>query len=103
ALAAKGPEEQRRIVIAEFVRYFGKDAAEPIAYAAQDWAGEVWTRGCPTATMGPGTMTLFGPALRAPGGRLHRAGTETATEYCGYMEGAVQSGERVASEIGARL
>jgi monoamine oxidase len=48
-------------------------------------------------------MTLFGPALRAPVGRLHWAGTETATEYTGYMEGAVESGTRAASEVVARL
>lgn len=103
ALAAKPKEERKRLVLAELVRFFGKDAAEPISYAEQDWGSEIWTRGCPTATMSPGTMTLFGAALRAPVGRIHWAGTETATEYCGYMEGAVQSGERVATEIGARL
>ena len=42
-------------------------------------------------------------ALREPVGRLHWAGTETATEYAGYMEGAVESGERVAREVGSRL
>ena len=35
----------------------------------------------------------FGPALRPPVGRIHWAGTETSTEWCGYMDGAVGSGE----------
>lgn len=103
ALAARPAEERKRTVLAELVRFFGKDAADPIAYAEQDWGSEIWTRGCPTGTMSPGTMTHFGHALREPVGRIHWAGTETATEYCGFMEGAVQSGERVAKEIGARL
>jgi len=30
---------------------------------------------------------------------VHWAGTETATEWQGYMEGALQSGERAAEEI----
>ncbi len=47
----------------------------------------------------PGTWTQLGPALRAPVGRVHWAGTETATVWCGYMDGAVQSGERAAAEI----
>jgi monoamine oxidase len=102
-LGAQPPEARRRAVLAAFARFFGPEAAAPIDYVEQDWSAEAWTRGCPTGTMGPGTMTLFGPALREPVGRLHWAGTETAVEYCGYMEGAVESGERVAREVGARL
>jgi len=37
--------------------------------------------------------------LRAPVGRIHWAGTETATVWNGYMEGAVQSGERAVAEV----
>jgi monoamine oxidase len=44
-------------------------------------------------------LTGFGPSLRAPCGKLHWAGTETASVWTGYMEGAVRSGERVAQEI----
>jgi monoamine oxidase len=43
--------------------------------------------------------TTFGRALRAPVETLHWAGTETATEWMGYIDGAVQSGERAAREI----
>ena len=32
-------------------------------------------------------------------GGVHFAGTETATEWMGYMDGAVQSGQRAAAEI----
>jgi monoamine oxidase len=32
-------------------------------------------------------------------GPIHWAGAETATEWAGYMEGAVQSGQRAAEEI----
>ena len=35
--------------------------------------------------------------------RVHWAGTETATEWRGYMNGAVQAGQRAASEVLARL
>jgi monoamine oxidase len=37
--------------------------------------------------------------LREPVGRVHWAGTETSDVWCGYMDGAVRSGERVAAEI----
>lgn len=102
-LGARPADERKRAVLTAFTRFFGKEAAEPIDYVEQDWSAEPWTRGCPTGTMSPGTMTLYGPALRAAVGRIHWAGTETASQYCGYMEGAVESGERVAKEIGARL
>jgi monoamine oxidase len=32
-------------------------------------------------------------------GLLHWAGTETATQWSGYMDGAVQSGQRAAREV----
>lgn len=35
--------------------------------------------------------------------RIHWAGTETATQWCGYMSGAVQSGQRAAVEVLAEL
>jgi monoamine oxidase len=48
-------------------------------------------------------LTTFGPALREPVGPLHWAGTETATVWNGYMDGAIQSGERAAGEVVAAL
>ncbi len=34
-----------------------------------------------------------------PVGALHWGGTETANEHAGYIEGAIESGERVAREV----
>jgi monoamine oxidase len=47
----------------------------------------------------PGTLTRYGPLLREPFGRVHWAGTETATISHGAIDGAVRSGERAAAEI----
>jgi monoamine oxidase len=47
----------------------------------------------------PGTLTRYGHLLREPLGRVHWAGTETATVSHGAIDGAVRSGERVAAEI----
>ncbi|CAL1287519.1 unnamed protein product [Larinioides sclopetarius] len=38
-------------------------------------------------------------ALRAPIGRLYFAGTETSIKWSGYMNGAVEAGERAAREV----
>jgi monoamine oxidase len=48
--------------------------------------------------MPPGGWVSYGRALRAPIGRVHWAGAETATVWNGYMDGAVSSGERAAEE-----
>ena len=81
------------------VRYFGPEAAHPTGYVERDWSAEEWTRGCYGAHCPPGVWTQFGKALRLPVGPLHWAGTETATEWCGYLDGAVESGERAAREV----
>jgi len=38
-----------------------------------------------------------------PVGPLHWAGTETADEWTGFMDGAVRSGQRAAVEVAASL
>ncbi len=48
----------------------------------------------------PGQVTAFWEILRRPHGRVWLAGEHVAT-HTGYLEGAVESGERVAAEIDA--
>lgn len=92
-------DERRRQVIDCFTRYFGSGAATPTAYLEKDWSAEEFTRGCYGAHFAPGTWTSYGPALREPVGPIHWAGAEYATEWSGYMEGAVRSGRHTAEEI----
>ncbi len=102
-LGAASAATRRKAVIDCFVRYFGQQAAKPRAYVEQNWSQEVWTRGCYVGYTPPGVLTEFGEALRRPVGRIHWAGSETATVWNGYMDGAVSSGERAAAEVLARL
>jgi monoamine oxidase len=98
------PEAGRREAAAgAFARLFGPEAARPTGYVDFDWSSEEWTGGCPVALAGPGRMLGYAPALREPAGRIHFAGTETASEWCGYMEGALESAERAAAEALAGL
>ncbi len=97
-------ETLRRRVALECLRsYFGTRAATPQEYFEMDWSAEQWTRGCYFGQMTSGAWTQFGSALRAPCGRIHWAGAETAVRWNGYMDGAVESGERAASEALADL
>jgi monoamine oxidase len=60
-----------------------------------------WARGDYASTPGPRVLTAsgFGPAMRAPVGRIHWAGVDTATIWYQSIEGAAQSGERAALEV----
>ncbi|MGW4743114.1 flavin monoamine oxidase family protein [Nocardia xishanensis] len=95
--------DRRAKVIEDLAGYFGSRARNPIDYIERDWAEEEYSRGCYGAFTAPGTLTRFGPALRRPVGPLYWAGTETATRWAGYIDGAAESGHRVAREISAAL
>jgi monoamine oxidase len=98
------PADQRRqAVLQNFANYFGDQALKPVDYTEMHWSAEEFNRGCPVMLFSPGGLIDFGPALRAPVGRIKWAGTETSTYWCGYMDGAVRSGERAASEVLAEL
>ena len=99
ALGQVSADDRRRAVVGCFTRFFGPRAADPIDYVERSWAEQEWTRGGYAAFMTPGTVTSLGDGLRRPVGRMHWAGTETAERSCGYMDGAITSGERAAREV----
>ncbi len=90
---------QRREILASLREFFGPEAAKPVALMVQDWGAEEWTGGCYAAHFPVKIWTAYGSAFREPCGRIHWAGTETSSEWHGYMEGALRSGRRAASEM----
>lgn len=98
-VALVSQEERRRIFLDGLVKRFGTKAATPLHFAELDWSLQEWTRGDMFAHYAPGVLTGFGHALRTPCGRIHWAGTETATQWAGSIEGAIRSGERAADEL----
>ena len=99
ALAALGEAERRDAFVGMLSRRLGPRAATPLEVLEQNWAEEEWTRGCSMGHFPTGVLTQYGRRLREPVGRLHWAGTETASTSYGAMDGAVRSGERVCEEI----
>src|SRR5262249_14902558 len=91
--------ERRELVLRGFQRIFGRRASHPVGYFEQDWTAEPYSRGRYVGVLGPGAWTQCDGALGQPIGRLHWAGTETATRWMGYMDGAIQSGKRAAAEV----
>jgi monoamine oxidase len=95
--------ERRRAVLESFARYFGDAMLEPEFYVEKSWAADRWAGGCYTGFTPPGVLLDYGTALREPVGPVHFAGTETATRWAGYIDGAVESGERAAAEVADSL
>jgi monoamine oxidase len=68
-----------------------------VATKTMAWNNEPFTQAS-YAAFAPGQVTAYWQRLRTPLGRLHFAGEHTAVHQ-GYMEGAVESGQRAAKEI----
>jgi monoamine oxidase len=91
--------ERRRTILAELVGRFGDKAASPVDYIEQCWTTERYSGGGMLSHAPTGVLTEFGHALREPCGRIHWAGTESSAVMCGWVDGAVRSGERAAAEV----
>lgn len=80
--------------------YDSQEALEPAHYVDKLWLEEPYIGGCYTTYYPPGVLTQYGPAIREPiGSRIYIAGTETALQWTGYMNGAIEAGERAAREV----
>lgn len=103
AAAELGEAGRREHVVGVLADALGERARGWVGYVDRDWSAEEFTRGCYGAHLPPGAWTQLGPGLRRPVGALHWAGTETSRQWMGYIEGAIESGERVAHEVDAAL
>jgi monoamine oxidase len=91
-------DERRGLILSELAGRFGAKARSPIDFIEQNWTIERYSGGGMISHAPPGVLTEFGPALREPCGRIHWAGTESSAVMCGWVDGAVRSGERAAAE-----
>ncbi len=87
---------RKQQVIQALVGYFGKQARNPLEYFEKVWTHDEWTRGGYGIHYPKGVLTKLGRALFDPVSSIYWAGTEAATEWRMYMEGAVESGQRAA-------
>jgi monoamine oxidase len=98
------PERERHDAVAtRLAELIGPQARHPVAVVERDWTAEPFSRGCYGGHLPTGVWTQLGPALRRPVGPIHWAGTEHATVWTGYLEGAARSGEEVADQLLAEL
>lgn len=96
-LDALAPEGRRAAILSRLTGLLGDEVAEPLGWHEKSWHLD--------AHVGGGYEAL--PEFGAEGGRLEDdpargifwAGTETASEHPGYIEGAIESGERAAAAV----
>ena len=99
----RSQKDRGAAVIDNLVTLFGPRAADVELYIDRAWTNDPWTRGCLYGITPPGVLLDYGPTIRAPVGRIHWAGTETADAGAASLEGAVRAGARAANEAMARL
>lgn len=91
--------ERRQRVLSDLEKIFGSQVKNPILYNEHIWAHEPWSRGAFFGNFPTGILTAHGKSFWEPFGRIHWASTETARSWMGYIEGALESGERAALEV----
>ena len=86
-------------ILNQLTRLYGREAGQPVSVYYQDWAREEFT-----ATEYDQLSAHNHPEYHPPSGktsiwdgRFHFAGTETAEQLGGYLEGALSSAERAVS------
>ena len=97
------PSSRRAAVVEQLERLFGVPPSALVAYHERDWQAEPGCGGGPSAALPPGVLGNARAGLRAPFGRIHWAGAETARNWNGRLEGALEAGDLAAAEILARI
>ncbi|PZE86844.1 flavin monoamine oxidase family protein [Curtobacterium sp. MCBD17_032] len=95
--------ERSERVLAHLVHLYGSEALRITDYEDFAWGNDTFAPGGPNPAVAPRAWTTFGRFLRQPVGHVHWAGTETADETSGTMNGAVLSGHRAATDVAALL
>lgn len=96
-LAALSNEERVRRAVSEIDKVFSGSSDLIECTETVAWPNQPYTRGS-YAAFAPGEVTAHWKTLFEPAGRLFFAG-EHATPIQGFMEGAVESGQRAARSI----
>jgi monoamine oxidase len=98
-VAAMNNEERITSTLDRFEKIFPGLRANFEGGASFCWDEDEWARGA-YSILKPGEMFSLLPHIARPEGRVHFAG-EHASAWPGWMQGALESGNRVAKEINA--
>lgn len=103
-LETKGTDALHDAIRTQLAHCFGEAAPAPTALAVSDWRTDPMTTPPGEEPMVPQHPPAPPAILTEPqwDGRLVWAGAETATEHPGYLDGAIEAGERAALQVGMR-
>ncbi|MEU8896139.1 FAD-dependent oxidoreductase [Nocardia sp. NPDC048505] len=88
---------RRETVLGPLVSWLGAEILEPVSWYEKAWHLDDNVGGGYTALPEMGSTEATMPCT--PVGAIHWAGTETAAEHPGYLDGAIESGHRAAREV----
>jgi monoamine oxidase len=100
ARAGEGtPEERAKAALADLERVHpGIGARFNGRVIRNAWDRHPWSRGS-YSLLKPGQYTAFHGIESLPEGRVHFAGEQSSADWYGYLNGAVESGLRAASDV----
>lgn len=90
---------RRDALLRRLVPHLGPEVLEPAGWHEKAWHRDEDVEGGYLALPTAGTSEGIAPVAFASAGGVHWAGTETATDHPGYIEGAIDAGERAAREV----
>ena len=104
-LTSSGTEAVYDALRDQLAHCFGADAPPPTDLAVSDWRTDPATTPPSVAPMTPEHPPVPPTRLTAPHweGHLLWAGAETAQEHPGFLDGAIEAGERAATQALARI
>ncbi|MEB3020659.1 flavin monoamine oxidase family protein [[Mycobacterium] crassicus] len=101
---ALNENDRRRALIGPLAAVAGLPALlHPVSWHEKSWHRDQDAGGGYSALPTAGGAPAPFPLPSEPTGNIHWTGTETAGEHAGYIEGAIEAGERVAGEVIAAL
>lgn len=99
ALALLGDDDAVRRVTAALAAAFGEPVLRPNAVTVSRWVDHPWSGGGYDAAVRLGGDYRAAERLGALTGRVVFAGAEYASEFRGYVEGAIRSGESALDRV----
>lgn len=102
ALDELRPDARKEKILAAIAAQLGPEVLDPAGWHEKSWHRDEYAGGGYLALPDLHCETAV-PMSAEPVGRVHWAGSETAEDHPGYLDGAIEAGQRAAEEVAALL
>lgn len=97
------PKQRQEQLLLRAAVHLGTEVMKPTDWHEKAWHLDPHAGGGYIAIAERGARQDDLPMPSRPAGRVHWAGAESAAEHPGYLDGAIEAGERAASEVKAAI